>query len=131
MENSEESKGFNVLVALCAGPDRRDQESYLARVIRKSIRERRDRNISDGELLNELGVSKDNFDVVMKVFDAIYARAACLLLESPSRDLLHVRLEAIKKMLSTLAWRHETRRIEEHRIAKGFCEECEDKELSK
>ena len=100
----EEKLDFNALVEQCAGPNRKEQESYLARVVMKVMIEK----YGKGEVIpDSLGLpkieefAKKDVQTAEVILDAIYSCVSKSLL-GDSCHMLYLRSEAIKYMLSEL-----------------------------
>ena len=110
MTNCEQDKlDFDVLVARCAGPDRKEQECYLARVIMKLLIERfgRDSHLPDANVLWVLGICEDDVVAAMRVLDGIYTWVSKSLLGDSRCDMSAIREGARDEMLKELIRRQE------------------------
>ena len=114
MANNEqvEKLDFNALVVQCAGPDRKEQESFLAVVVMKSLIERlgRDSYLPDKNVLRVLGVREEDVSAAIRVLDGVYAWVSKSLLGDPCCDLLYIRSYAIKYMRAELERRQKIQR---------------------
>lgn len=120
MENDEQNEVFKALVERCAGPVRKEQESYLARVIMKSLIKRygRDGKLPDANVFRALGRSEEDLTrvvarepfVVGKVLDEIYSWLAKSLLDNQLYDLHTLRREAVEYMQENLKRRQAIQR---------------------
>ena len=114
MANNEqvEEQDFNALVVRCAGPDKKEQEEYLVRVVMKLLIQRfgRGSKLPDGNVFRVLEICKEDTQVAMKVLDCIYTCVVKALLEDPRRDLLGISSEAIEYMRSELERRQAIQR---------------------
>ena len=121
MTNNERkgSLDFNALVTRCAGPDRKEQETYLVRLVAKLLIGYfgRDPSLPDANVLRAMTakgivndvVEKDVFAAI-KVLDTFYGMIARAFLDYPDFDTCDIRSEAIKYMQSDLKRRHDIQR---------------------
>ncbi len=114
MANNEQAEGrdFNVLVEQCAGPDRKEQESYLARVVMKVMI----KQYGEGKVFPDSldlpkieDFAKKDVQAAWVMLDAIYSCVSKSLL-GDSCHMLDIRSEVIKYMLSELERRQEIQR---------------------
>ena len=107
MMNNRNVDEFNSLVVQCAGPERKDQETYLIRVIMKVMIEffERDTRLPDANVLHALiakgivnEICEANVFAAMKVLDTFYKTIACALLDDPDFDPSNIRSEVITVM---------------------------------
>ena len=114
MANNEqvEELDFNALVVRCAGPDKKEQEEYLVRVVMKLLIQRygRDSKLPDANVLRVLGIREEDTRVAMKVLDGIYTWVSKGLLDDPCCDLPSIRSEIVEYMQSDLERRHAIQR---------------------
>ena len=114
MVNTEqvEKEDFNALVVQCAGPDRKEQEGYIARVIMKVMNEQ----YGEGKVFPDSldlpkieDFAKKDVQAAWVMLDAIYSCVSKSLL-GDSCHMLDIRSEVIKYMLSELERRQEIKR---------------------
>lgn len=107
----DEKMDFATLITKCAGPDRKDQETYLVRLVAKLLIGYfgRDPSLPDANVLramvakgivNEV-VEKDIFAAI-KVLDTFYGMIARAFLNDPDFDPSGIRSDAIKFMQEEL-----------------------------
>ena len=103
---------FNALVVRCAGPDKKEQEEYLVKVVMKLLIQRygRDSKLPDANVLRVLGIREEDTRVAMKVLDGIYAWVSKGLIGDPYCDLPGIRSEIVEYMRSDLERRQAIQR---------------------
>ena len=107
----EDKMDFATLITKCAGPDRKDQETYLVRLVAKLLIGYfgRDPSLPDANVLRAMSakgivnevVEKDVFAAI-KVLDTFYCMIARAFLDYPDFDPSGIRSDAIKFMLEEL-----------------------------
>lgn len=102
--NNGQGDDFNTLVEDCAGPDRKEQVSYLSRVVMKVMIDRFDRDLQlpDANVLRVCGIEIEEVVKAMKVLDALYSGLSKSLLDDADKDPCGIRLEAQKYMRKDL-----------------------------
>lgn len=114
MANNEqvEKQDFNALVVRCAGPDKKEQEEYLVKVVIKLLIQHlgRGKKLPDENVLRAIGICEEDTRVATKVLDSIYEFVVKALLEDPRRDLLGISPEIIEYMRSELERRQAIQR---------------------
>lgn len=107
----DDKRDFNDLVARCAGPDRKEQERYLAKVIMQVMISDygRDAKLPDANALQafmEKGVAEEilrrDVSTAMKVLDAFYDMIARAFLNGLDFDQLGLRSKAMAFMQKSL-----------------------------
>ena len=114
MVNTEqvEKEDFNALVVQCAGPDRKEQEGYIARVIMKVMNEQYGKG---GIIPDSLGIPKietfvqKDLHTAWALLSVIYSCLARSLL-GDSCHMLDIRSKARKHMQAELERRQEIKR---------------------
>lgn len=114
MANNEqiEEMDFNTLLLRCAGPDGKEQEGFLVRVVMKSLIELlgRGSHLPDENVLRALGVCEEEVTFAIRVLDSVYAWVSKSLIGDPCCDLQYIRSYAIKFMRAELKRRQEIQR---------------------
>ena len=103
MENNGNVSAFKALIAECANsPDMGKQESCLARVVRKVVKNRYQKEVGHNSMLGSVTPAQEDVRIACLLLDEFCSEVTKGLLENPSFDILDIRTKVIREMQKIL-----------------------------